>query len=282
MSAASDSPARRLGPEDAAILETFVVPRYLSMFAERLLEMLVRTDEARVCHVQCRTGFPDRTLLERLPAAHVFGCDASEPAIELARAKAATITRKNPGCAFDYRVQPGLPLPFPGGAFSHAFTMHPLAGSAERRRLLEELARLVAPRGQALFAMPLRGSFGEIEDLLREYALKHDRTDVTNGVEAATQLRPSDEMLARELASAGFEFVDVDLRQRTLKFEGGRGLFEDPVMRLLVLPEMKESLAIDDLSAPLAYVRDAVDKYWSDGAFELTVNVGVVSGRRKP
>jgi hypothetical protein len=28
-------------------------------------------------------------------------------------------------------------------------------------------------------------------------------------------------------------------------------------------------------------VRDAIDKYWSDGEFELTVKVGVVTGRRK-
>ena len=108
----SSSPARRLGPEDFAIFETFVVPRYLSMFSERMLEMLVTGSDARVCHVHCRTGFPDRTLLEKLPGAHVFGCDASEHAIELARAKASMLTRKNPGSAFDYRVVDSLPLPF--------------------------------------------------------------------------------------------------------------------------------------------------------------------------
>ena len=86
MTSQRPSPARRLGPEDAAIFETFVVPRYLSMFAERLLGMIARGPDARVCHVQCRTGYPDRTLLERLPGAHVFGCDASEPASDLARA----------------------------------------------------------------------------------------------------------------------------------------------------------------------------------------------------
>jgi SAM-dependent methyltransferase len=279
--AISLSPARRLGEEDAAIFETFVVPRYLSMFAERVLDLLVKGSDARVCHLHCRTGFPDRALLERLPGAHVFGCDASEHAIDLARAKAAIIQRKNPGSVFDYRVVDTLPLPFPAGAFSHGLTLHPLAAPAERKRLFEELGRLVAPRGQALVAMPLRGSFLEIADLLREYALKFERPDLANAIEAAVQLRPTEEMMSSELAAVGFEFVDVDVRPRTLKFENGRAVFEDPITRLLLLPEFRLNVAQGDLEQPFSYVRESIDKYWSDGTFELTVNIGVVAGRRK-
>jgi SAM-dependent methyltransferase len=270
------SPARFLGPEDAAVFETFVVPRYLSLFAERLLDAIVPSEDARVCHLQCRTGYPDRQLLEKLPNAHVYGCDNSIHAIELARAKARTI----PGFVHDYRVIDAFTTPFPAGAFSHGMTLHPLAAPFERRLLLEELARIVAPRGQALVAMPLRGSFGEIADLLRECALKHELKDLTSSVEAAVQLRPTDELFTRELEAVGFEYVDVDVRTRTLRFENGRQLFEDPATRLMLLPEFRVNLHMPD-DAPFAYVREAIDKYWSDGAFELTVNVGVVTGRRK-
>jgi len=270
------SPARFLGPEDAAVFETYVVPRYLSLFAERLVEMIAPGRDARVCHLQCRTGYPDQLLLEKLPGAEVYGCDNSEYAIELARAKAKAI----PGFVADYRVIEGQTTPFPAGAFSHAFSMHPLAAPAERRRLLEELARIVAPRGQALVAMPLRGSFAEIADLLRECALKNELTELTNAVEAAMQLRPTDESFKRELEAVGFEFVEVDLRTRTLRFDSGRQLFEDPLTRLMLLPEFRVNLNMPD-DRPFSYVREAIDKYWSDGTFELTVNVGVVSGRRK-
>jgi SAM-dependent methyltransferase len=270
------SPARFLGAEDAAIFETFVVPNYLSLFAERLVDMIAPGRDSRVVHLQCRTGYPDKLLLERLPNAHVYGCDNSEHAIELARAKAKTLA----GFVSDYRVIEGQTTPFPPGAFSHGFTMHPLSAPAERRRLLEELARIVAPRGQALVAMPLRGSFIEIADLLRECALKNELTELTNAVEAAVQLRPTDELFQRELEAVGFEFVDVDVRTRTLRFGGGRQLFEDPATRLLLLPEFRVNLNMPD-DRPFLYVREAIDKYWSDGQFELTVNVGVVSGRRK-
>jgi SAM-dependent methyltransferase len=238
--------------------------------------MIARGPDARVCHLQCRTGYPDRQLLERLPNAHVYGCDNSVHAIELAKAKATTI----PGFVSDYRVIEGQTTPFPAGAFSHAITLHPLAVPAERRLLLEELARIVAPRGQALVAMPLRGSFIEIADLLRECALKNEMTSLTNAVEAAVQLRPTDELFKRELESVGFEFVDVDMRTRTLRFDSGRALFEDPMTRLMLLPEFRVNLGMTD-DRPFTYVREAIDKYWSDGQFELTVNVGVVSGRRK-
>jgi len=271
------SPARFLGPEDAAIFDTFVVPRYLSLFGERLIGMLAAGRDARVCHLHCRTGYPDHQLLERLPGAHVYGCDGSAHAIELARAKARAIA----GFTADYRVVDGSVTPFPTGAFSHAFTIHPLAAPAERKRLFEELGRIVAPRGQALVAMPLRGSFAEIADLLRECALKAELPALNNAVEAAVQLRPTDESLRTELESVGFEYVDVDLRSRTLKFEGGRHLFEDPTTRLLLLPEFRVNLALE-VDRAFTYVREAIDKYWSDGGFDLTVNVGVVSGRRRP
>jgi len=280
----SATPARHLGHEEAAIFETFVVPRYLSMFGEQLLRTLVPGRDARVCHLRCRTGYPDRLLLERLPNAHVHGCDASPWAIDLARAKAAALG-SDASVVFDYRVVDALPLSFPDGAFSHAFTIHPLAAPQERRALLEELARIVAPRGQALIALPLRGSFVELADLLRECALKHELTDLMNAVEAAMQLRPTDELLEGELEAAGFEYVDIAVRSRKLDFAGGRAFFEDPITRLVVMPELRVGGVVETPAHkpldPLSYVRDAIDKYWSGNTFEMTVNVAVASGRRK-
>lgn len=279
------SPARQLSHEEAAIFETFVVPRYLSFFGEPLLKMLVGGRDARVCHVHCRTGYPDPLILERLPNAHIYGCDASPWAIELARAKAAATVKSDAGVVFDYRVAEALPLSFPAGVFSHALSIHPLVTPVERRALLEELARVVAPRGQVLVAMPLRGSFVEVADLLRECALKHELVDLTNAVDAATLLRPTDELLESELEAVGFEYVDIDVHRRTVTFSGGRAFFEDPVTRLLVMPEFGVNVAPDAAAqsavAPPSYVRDAIDKYWSGSAFEMTVNVAVGSGRRR-
>jgi SAM-dependent methyltransferase len=266
----------RLGPAEAAIFETFVVPRYLSLFGELALDMLVEGDDAQVVHLYCRTGYPDRGITLKLPGAHLYGVDPSSHALELAKAKAATM----PGMIADYRTADSLPLPLPAGAFSHAVTLHPLANMDDRAKLLVELARLLAPHGQALVAMPLRGSFPELADLLREYALKTEADDVAKAVETAALVRPSVEMFGAELEEAGFHFVDVDMRTHVLKFQSGRDFFEDPIARLVILPEVRLNLNLVDPERALAYVRDAIDKYWSEGTFELTVNVGCASGRR--
>jgi SAM-dependent methyltransferase len=268
----------RLGPAEAAIFETFVVPRYLSLFGELVLETIVESEQARVVHLHCRTGYPDRGVVLKLPGAHIVGVDASPAALQLARAKAATM----PNMVAEYRVVEELPTPLPASAFSHAITMHPLATAEEHERLLAEIARLLAPHGQLLIAMPLRGSFQEIADLLREYALKYDDINVSQAVERAAHARPTVDELMVQVQEAGFEFVDVDLRPATVPFRSGRDFFEDPIARLLILPELRLHYGLDETDKALGYVRDAIDKYWSDGTFELTLNVGCASGRRVP
>lgn len=270
------SPARRLGPGDAALYDTFVVPSYVHLFGDAVLAMIAAGRDARVCHVGCRTGYPMSELLEKLPNAHVFGCDPSEPAIRLARARAATV----PGLVADFRQVDAFPLPFPDHAFSHAFTVHPLAAPTERKKLLRELVRIVAPRGQVLIALPLRGSFVEIADLLREYALRVESTELGNAVEAAVQLRPADDGFADELRDAGLDYVNVEARTRTLRYPTARALFDDPTFRVLLLPEFAINLGLANLDAPMEYVREAIDKYWSGTEFELTVHVGCASGRK--
>jgi SAM-dependent methyltransferase len=268
----------RLGPAEAAIFETFVVPRYLSLFGDLALEMMVESEEAQVAHLYCRTGYPDRGIALKLPGAHVVGVDTSKAALELARAKASTM----PGMVSDYRLLEELPTSLPASAFSHALALHPLASPEERAQLLTEFARVLAPHGQALVAMPLRGSFQELHDLLREYSLKYDDHEVGLAVERASVVRPTVEMFGAEFEEAGFDFVDVSLRPATLGFQSGRDFFEDPVARLLVLPEAQLHLGLIDPEKPFDYVREAIDKYWSDGTFELTVNVGCATGRRVP
>jgi SAM-dependent methyltransferase len=266
----------RLGPAEAAVFETFVVPRYLSLFGELVLEMIVESEQARVAHLLCRTGYPDRGVALKLQGAHIIGADVSPAALQLARAKAATM----PSMVAEYRTFEGVPTTLPASAFSHALTLHPLAAADDRKQLLAEFARLLAPHGQALIALPLRGSYLEVADLLREYALKHDDARVEQAVDLALLAQPSVEELSAEMAKAGFEFIDVATRPSVLRFQSGRDFFEDPVARFLILPDVKLNHGLEDTDKALAYVREAIDKYWSEGTFELTVNVGCAAGRR--
>jgi SAM-dependent methyltransferase len=273
--AADRAPPSVLGPSDAAVFETFVVPRYLSLFGELALEVLAVVEGAQVLHIGCRTGYPDRGILLKMPTARVVGCDPSGPAIELARAKAATTREQN----LEYMEVKELPLPFERESFSHAIALHPPADPASREGLLSEMHRVLTRHGQAIVALPMRGSFVEVADLLRECALKADDEALNQAIDQAIALRPTVETLATEMESAGFEYVDVDLRPSLIGWSSGREFLEDPITRLLLLSEFRRNLGVD-LDKPMQYVRDAIDKYWSDATFELTVHVGCATGRR--
>jgi hypothetical protein len=265
----------RLNPTDAAILETFVVPRYLSLFGELALEMLSIGDAGRLLHVGCRTGYPDLSLLEHFAGLEILGVDASPSAVELARHKAA-LRRDAP---VQYRVEESLPGELEPGVFTHALALHPILADAQRGELFSALRWLLCAGGQALIGLPLRGSFQEIMDLLREYALKYEETEFLKALELSLAARPTIETISEELEAAGFEDIDVEVRQASLGFDSGRAFVEDPTTRLFILPEIRAWLPASDLSRPLDYARDAIDKYWSEGKLELSLNVGCASAR---
>jgi SAM-dependent methyltransferase len=265
-----------LSPADAAIVETFVVPRYLALYSELALEMLLISPSARLVHVGCRTGHPDREFVQRFEDATLVGIDPSASALELARNKAAI----QGAVELEYMEVPELPSPLRARSFSHAVSLCPIATREERVELLAELSGLLYAGGQALIALPLRGSFQQVGDLWREYALKHDDGAFAEAVEGLMTTRPNLESLSEELEECGLEDVDVEVNRTTLVFDSGRAFVEDPVTRLLIMPELERALGVPDLSEPMAYLRDAIDKYWSEGEFELSLVVGCASARK--
>jgi SAM-dependent methyltransferase len=269
-------PSEQLSPADAAVLETFVVPRYLSLFGELVLEMLLAGESSRVAHLGCRTGYPDRQLYERTGRSLIVGVDTSVSALELARNKAAVLGES----AIEYRMSQAVGDDLDAAAFSHVIALHPIVTAKSRSELFAEMSRLLYAGGQALVALPLRGSFQEVADLFREYALKSDEGDFGKLIEEAMLARPSIETLSDELESAGLDDVDVEIRQTDLSFDSGRAFMEDPVTRLMIIPELRIALGIEDLSKPLEYVRDAIDKYWSEAKLEVSLNVGCASARK--
>jgi len=266
---------QKLTPADAAIFETFVVPRYLSFYGDLLLEMLLAGGAVRIAHLGCRTGYPDLKIFERIDQTEIVGFDSSIPALELARNK-ATVRGAD---TIEYRVQENGVMDDETGQFTHVIALHPVLTADQRLDLFKEVRRLLCPGGQALIATPLRGSFQEVLDLYREYALKYDDADFSKAVELAIATRPTIESLSEELETVGLEDVDVEIRSTTLPFDSGRAFVEDPVNRLLILPELSASLGVQDMSKPLDYVRDAVDRYWSESKLELSINVGCASAR---
>jgi hypothetical protein len=142
------------------------------------------------------------------------------------------------------------------------------------------MERLLYPGGQALLALPIRGAFYELLDLLREYVLKHDDGELAQQIEHAFSLRPTAAELSAELEAAGLDDIAVTHYATELTFESARAFTEDPAMRLLVLPEIAAFTDRRRFGAALSYVREAIDRYWSESEFSLTVHIGAASARK--
>jgi len=265
-----------MGPAEVAILETFVVPQFLKLFGDAALGMILSGDGAAIAHLGCRTGYPDRELVSGIANCSLVGIDRSAAAVELARNKAATL----PGAEIRYYVSPSYPSSLEPDTFSHALSLYPLGTEPVRAELFAEMQRMLYARGQAIIAMPLRGSFQELIDLLCEYCLKHDDAELATRLEAGAALCPSEESLVYELEAQGFDEVQVGSRRAHMTFENGRAFIEDPTVRLLIVPDMMITAGLDSLGNGLGYVREAIDKYWSESNFSLSINIGVASARK--
>ncbi len=272
----NDADESPLSIADVAALEAFVIPHYLSPFGRLVVNAIARSDEAQIVHFDCRTGFPDIEVVEKLNGAHLYGCDRSSFAIAIARAKAAAL----PGGVFHYEPSSGQQAVYSDAAFSHAFTIHPRMKSAARNRAISECARLLAPGGEGLVALPIRGSFKEAFDLVREFALRHEELELSARLEAPETCGPTADQLIGEFEASGFEFVRVDQQQFAMKFESGRAFIDDAAMRLCVLPELEAPLRGGDAGRLRQYLCTAIDRYWSHSAFELTISAAVAVGRR--
>ncbi len=95
-------------------------------------------------------------------------------------------------------------------------------------------------------------------------------------MERAIATRPTVETLSQELEDAGFDFVDVELRTKTLRFQSGRDFFEDPATRLLIVPDLRPSLGLADLRGRyLASSRDAIPQVLERGDVRALDSSGV-------
>jgi hypothetical protein len=132
-----------------------------------------------------------------------------------------------------------------------------------------------------VMSLPLRGSFPEVYDMLREYALRHDHPHFGEAVDAAAGQRPNPETLSEQIARAGFLEIDVGVDLVGIAFKGGRDFLDDPISRLVVGPDVRSSLPVDEgVEEAWTYAAMAIGKYWSEITFELTVNIGTVSARK--
>jgi len=262
-----------IGENEAAVLETFVVPAYLAHFWALAQKLLLVGSASRVVHLGAGIGYPDAELLAMMPQTTGIGVDPSAACLALASTKIE-------GLGFAYLEAPAEATGLPEQNFSHVLHLHAPGSRAARAPIFREMSRLLYAGGQALVCLPLGQSMPELVDLLAEYALKFEDTTMSDGLEALSQHPVTVESIAGELESEGLHDVDFETSELSLVFDSGRSLVEDPTMRFFIAPTLAGWVGVADFEEALSYVARAVDKYWSDESLELKIKLAAFSARR--
>jgi len=195
----------------------------------------------------------------------------------LARAKATSLGVS--GFAF-VREHPG-DAALASATLTHGLLLHPVTTYGTLARGLGELARVLSPGGQALVAMPLRGSFPKLYDLLHEYTVRYGDDEFAVALERAQATRPTPEEFEVALESAGFEDITIAVDLAGLGFSSGAAFTGDPLARLVLMAELASWFTEPStFTSAYAFAQDAIVRYFTGVPCRLTFNIGAASARR--
>jgi len=259
------------------VYDQSVVPRYAQRFVDLLLRVVELPQRSHVVDLACRTGHLALELLERMPDGRIVALDADERYVDMLRARAA----RDLGRRLFPAVHGTDTLPFDDGTFSLAVCNLVDRVSTDRSALLSETARVLRPGGQIVLTQPMQGSFVEVIDLLREVALKYDMPRVAARVDEYVASLPSAAQWRDELTAFGFDWIAIEQSQFELVFSRNQSLLSDPAVVACAAPEWQWcASAANEPEQVLYRLQDAIELYFDDHDFELSVVAGCVSARR--
>lgn len=248
----------RKDPRLAALYDRDIQPVWTQPFGRLLLSRLPPlAGKATVLDVMCHTGYPALEILRRYPQARVFAIDPSSALLDVARAKAGTLS----GRRIFFRTEPAEPtLPFDDEVYDLVVSNLGLHDAVQPRLLLRDMAR-VAKRGARVVAtLPLRGSFAEFHALVE--ALVDDRPRERARLRQHLLNAPDAGTLTDWATEAGLVDVRIDVAPFSLLFAGGADLFFAPVIEYGPLCGWKTVLGErgPQMQADFQQLKAAIDK----------------------
>ncbi len=263
----------------ARIWEREIVPVWSEPFGRGLLEKLEIPPKAQVLDLGCGTGYPLMALLERMDeSSRIIGIDTAPAMIDIARRRAGALAGKR----VFLKVEDIEHLTFADEVFDLAVANLVLHDTDDPRRVLSEVFRVLRPGSGVLgVTRPLAGTFVEFYDLLREAIEVSGSPGVLERLDEHMTMFPDATAARQELEAAGFEDVEVEVRRFSLLFRSSREFFFAPVIEHGFLRRWK-ALFPDKAATQRAFLwaKKAIDRYHGSGPFSLTVEAGLVTGRR--
>ncbi len=262
----------------ANVYEEEILPLWTQRFGRMILEGLSLPPKSSVLDVGCATGYVALEVLRRSEDGRVIALDAASPLLDVARRKAGDLSRRR--IFFRSENLKGR-LAFADEVFDLVYANASLLDSPDPPALLKEFARVAKLGGRVMATLPLRGTFCEFYDIYREVLTKHDRHQTLERLERHVARAPEPEQAIAWMTAAGLDDVELVVDEFHLLFKSSREFFFAPVIEFGPLPAWKEiSGKGEEMQQVFWHIKEAIDAYFGERVFQVTVKAGCVRGRR--
>ena len=265
----------------ARIYDDQIAPVWGSRFGKMLLRNLAIPERGQILDISCGTGYPlVEVLRKKADATRIIAIDASSAMLDIARKKVADLGPLGKKGVF-FRTESPVPrLSFADGVYDLVLCNLGLNEMPSAATALSDFARVTKIGGEVRCTLPLAGTWGEFHDIYREVLVKHDRHDALDRLDAHLASYPTIEACTAWLRAAGLE-PRVEVEEFTLLFKSSREFFFAPVVEFGPLPAWKAIAgAGQELQDVFWHIKESIDAYFGERAFQVTVTAGCLVGRK--
>jgi ubiquinone/menaquinone biosynthesis C-methylase UbiE len=253
-------------------------PVFGQHFAEMILAALEPRAGARVVEVGCATGGLTVELARRFDARSRVTAIDEAPFVALARPK---LTGEPTG-RVNFEIGAAAPLALSDDSADVAVSNLVAADFTEPAHAVRELARVLAPGGQAIMTAPLRGSWAEFIDIYRDVLLENGTPESVASLDRYVAETPDGATVASWLEAAGLVDVELATARWEILFKSAREFFFAPLVELGPLSRWKRIAGRgEDMQDVFFFAKEAIDTYFRGRAFAVTI-VGAAARGRKP
>lgn len=265
----------------ARIYDDEIAPCWGQPFGRLMLRDLVIPARSQVLDASCGTGMPTLEILRRMSdGSRLIAIDESSAMLDVVRRKVAQLGPLG-GRGVFFRTASAVPkLSFADEVYDLVVCQLGVDQLADVDAALRDFARVAKPGGEVRCTLPLAGTFGELHDLYREVLVKHDKHEALDRLEAYIEHYPTIEHVEAALAEAGLD-GHVEVESFTLLFRSARELFFAPVIEYGPLADWKAIAGGgQEMQDVFWYIKEAIDAYFGDRPFEITVHAACAIGRK--
>lgn len=263
----------------ARVYDDEILPIWSQRFGRMLLRGLEVPHKAMVLDVGCGTGYPCLEILKRMDdQGRIIAIDPIGPLLDVARKKAGDRAGKR----IFFRTEPPVAkLAFADEVYDLVVSNLGLLLLDEPAKAIQEFARVTKPKGRVIVTLPLAGTYAEFFDIYREVLTKNDKDELLLRLEHLIAQIPDIDEVTGWFDRAGLAEVDVEVDQFSLLFKSSREFFFAPVIEFGPLSAWKEVAGKgEEMQEIFWHIKEAIDAYFGDRAFEITVKAGCIRAAR--